>query len=580
MVMGVGTTTTTAAQQSSTSSSTTTGDDTDTQDKDDANEDDDSSYEDYTSVVEQYAAATLGNLLYTPLQGPGYERGILQVNMAKYDPTFQIANTGIQTAIPTILQATAETLGVTELTDIVDHIIFCLPNDSLLGGTKAWTAFTYLYEPYTYYQRSRCTKLSVVVHELGHSLGFRHSGVPTNVYADETGPMGYSVNQYGTPRKGFNSHKNWIAGWYQHYSVHLKPLPNSGISTTTYTGRLASLPDATHARMGKEVALLRLGKTLYVQYNRAKGFHKDTGTPDVVTIVYAPTEEDASTRMATLDVGDVYRYESPTAAVAQEALEPNDQGGDKEEIEEIDENEGLVIAVCSMGADPRDGPDKVIDYAELVIQWRHPLAPEEDDWNAALCNLRGNPAVSMLTFGVPINHNDPSDNRIDVDDLPQRNDDQSTNDKKERALLIAAVVLAAIGFACLTLSVYLMIWYCRKSPPSESNATAVGNNVKRPGTTCISAGVPNPLHSPASFETSRTSSTTGTSWVDDEVSPSRENSISSKRLSRRRLENEFGAVAADVNTSTDLSTSTAVAATNNNWWDEVVDGLKKFSTIM
>ena len=130
----------------------------------------------YQSVVEQFAQASLRNLLYQPLYGPGYEFGVLQLRMAEYDPDFRIAGRGIQKAASVILKATAQRLGVASaeaLTDVVDHIIFCLPNDSLLAGSVAWTAFTYLYEPFSYYQRSRCTKLSVVMHELGHSLGFR-----------------------------------------------------------------------------------------------------------------------------------------------------------------------------------------------------------------------------------------------------------------------------------------------------------------------------------------------------------------------------------------------------------------------
>ena len=105
----------------------------------------------YQSVAEQYKAATLGNLVYEPLRGPGYERGVLELNLSQaIRSDFQLAGQGIQAMGPSIVAATAARLGVTQVTNAVDHVIFCLPNDSLLAGTTAWTAFTYLYEPYRY----------------------------------------------------------------------------------------------------------------------------------------------------------------------------------------------------------------------------------------------------------------------------------------------------------------------------------------------------------------------------------------------------------------------------------------------
>ena len=43
------------------------------------------------------------------------------------------------------------------------------------------------------------------MHELGHGLGFQHSGVDDNLYADKSGYMGYAVNRVGAPRKAFVS---------------------------------------------------------------------------------------------------------------------------------------------------------------------------------------------------------------------------------------------------------------------------------------------------------------------------------------------------------------------------------------
>jgi hypothetical protein len=58
---------------------------------------------------------------------------------------------------------------------------------------------------YSYYQKSRCTRLSVVMHEMGHSFGFRHSGTGASDYGDVSGYMGYANNNVGWPRKAFVS---------------------------------------------------------------------------------------------------------------------------------------------------------------------------------------------------------------------------------------------------------------------------------------------------------------------------------------------------------------------------------------
>lgn len=57
---------------------------------------------------------------------------------------------------------------------------------------------------YSYYQKSRCTKLSYVMHELGHSvLGFEHSSSRDDEFGDISCYMGFSRNVTAYPRKSF-----------------------------------------------------------------------------------------------------------------------------------------------------------------------------------------------------------------------------------------------------------------------------------------------------------------------------------------------------------------------------------------
>jgi hypothetical protein len=521
-----------------------------------AQQQEDLAEEPYVSVVEQYARVSLGNLLLEPLTGPGYEQGVLEVNLADFlqaGEDYRIAGQGIQSLAPTLLQATAARLGVAELTNAADHTIFCLPNDSLLAGTTAWTAFTYLYEPYSYYQRSRCTKLSVVMHELGHSLGFRHSGVPTNAYADETGYMGYSVNQYGAPVKGFNAHKNWLTQWMQHYARHLQVTDLSVAAPTTYRGRLASIVDAPQAVWGKEVVLLKLGNSLYVQYNRAKGFHRQSGTPDQVSIVYATSDEDASTRVAALQVGEVYAYGGyPRLDEAEDEQAPDD-------------NVGLVVALCALSVDDA-GDDDPIDYAELVIQWRGPdqlrEAPSAAVLSQRLCALRSDRSAPLLTFGMEVDDGEPArdDGAFTPPDGTAAPPQATTGKRQQTVLLVMGIAMATIGLACLCLAAVLVMRQCRQM--HESAALPPRDGLRK------SDSLPSKSDSAPTTPDTKNSFSSADSWeaTDHEITDS-------YRVSRHDDEDE-PVVIVEIPTAAVPSTPPR-SSPRRDWWEDIVESFKK-----
>jgi hypothetical protein len=94
-----------------------------------------------STVVSQYRHVSAGSFNLLAASGPGIEFGVVQVVVDHV-----IAGAGIQSLSNAIVAATEEQLGGS-LDEIADYVVFCLPNDSLLQGTTAWTAFTYLYEP-------------------------------------------------------------------------------------------------------------------------------------------------------------------------------------------------------------------------------------------------------------------------------------------------------------------------------------------------------------------------------------------------------------------------------------------------
>jgi hypothetical protein len=92
------------------------------------------------TVVSQYAAVSHGSLKYTATSGPGISNGVVEVTAA-----LKIAGTTVTGSfISALLNATAAKLG--PLDRIADHIMFCLPDGSVLQGSNTWTGFTFLYE--------------------------------------------------------------------------------------------------------------------------------------------------------------------------------------------------------------------------------------------------------------------------------------------------------------------------------------------------------------------------------------------------------------------------------------------------
>jgi len=120
-----------------------------------------------TNVAAQYDAISHGALALVPATGAGIVDGVVDITLDR-----QVSGSRVQSDLASeIIATTAVALGPLE--DVADRIIFCLPNYSELSGRDSWTAFTYLLEAYSFYQLSRCTKLSVVIHEVRSRMHIR-----------------------------------------------------------------------------------------------------------------------------------------------------------------------------------------------------------------------------------------------------------------------------------------------------------------------------------------------------------------------------------------------------------------------
>lgn len=98
-------------------------------------------YAQTVTAVSQFKDVSAGALKLQAATGTGIVVGVVQVVVDHV-----VAGGAVNAVTKAITAATEDLLGGS-LDEIADHVIFCLPNDSILQGTTDWTAFTYLYEP-------------------------------------------------------------------------------------------------------------------------------------------------------------------------------------------------------------------------------------------------------------------------------------------------------------------------------------------------------------------------------------------------------------------------------------------------
>lgn len=202
-----------------------------------------------------------------------------------------------------------EVFGVQSPKEIADHVMYCLPDH----GPFWVAAKAYINSWNSVYNGEYCNYLSVQMHEIGHNLGYAHSGADGIMYEDETGMMGYSEEEDDEPIMCFNGAKSWQSGWYSSKNATVVPSATNGdecFEEEVYGIADYDNPDAKYAI----VKIDDSGSTdYYVAFNKKSGINAGTkSAANQVTVTKSSLEggyqggKASSDLVATLDSGDEY----------------------------------------------------------------------------------------------------------------------------------------------------------------------------------------------------------------------------------------------------------------------------------
>jgi hypothetical protein len=171
---------------------------------------------------------------------------------------------------------------------------------------------------FTWYMTGYVNWVYLGIHEIGHNLGFGHSGADSNgngvfdddaeVYDDNSCQMGGEWGEVTDGQKCFNAAKTFYSGWFSDYQADITPV------NAAFGGTLVGVNDAGNKEISTgqyvTVRIKGSGETnLYLMYNRVEGVNKfteDKYIRDKVIVVQQYGHGEYSWVMAVLDQGETY----------------------------------------------------------------------------------------------------------------------------------------------------------------------------------------------------------------------------------------------------------------------------------
>jgi hypothetical protein len=153
-------------------------------------------FDDSVNVATQYTACSHGKLNFTKpdnrsLTGnnnggeTGIRRGVTTVRVNMY------TSRGHEAMRNAITAALNENFGVSSPNALADHVMYCLPADTMDG-----IAYAFIGSWMSVYSDTWCGSLSGQMHEIGHNLNLAHSNEGGITYRDQTGMVSDGMAEF------------------------------------------------------------------------------------------------------------------------------------------------------------------------------------------------------------------------------------------------------------------------------------------------------------------------------------------------------------------------------------------------
>lgn len=179
------------------------------------------------------------------------------------------------------------------VTSVTDLLILCLPP----GNPSKKAGMGYLADYLSAYQDEWCTSQSALLHYLGHNFGVFHAYRATTAVQDYSNAMGRLDQPLDKTAHCYSGAHTWMLGWRKKNRRYL-----DGKTNVT----LPLLAPAPKPATG--TTLVQFGGDLYVEYNAARDFNKDTDEcrDAVVVTQRRATDKYHSFRLACLKKNENY----------------------------------------------------------------------------------------------------------------------------------------------------------------------------------------------------------------------------------------------------------------------------------